>query len=79
MINRSIEDELKGFVEYEEILENIPKELNGHFYEPITKIMEDEARHAVIFRHMGLELGCPEPKLVQKLEDLLKVAESDTE
>jgi len=78
-VNKAIEDELKGFVEYEEILQIIPKELNGHFYDPITKIMEDEATHAVMLRRMGLELGCPEPKLVQKLEDLLKVAESDIE
>lgn len=74
-INRAIEDELKGFIEYEEILENIPKELNSHFYDLITKIMEDEASHVVLLRKMGIELGCPEPKMVQKLEDLLKVAE----
>ncbi len=74
-INRAIEDELKGFIEYEEILESIPKELNSHFYDPITKIMEDEASHAVSLRRMSIELGCPEPKMVQKLEDLLKIAE----
>lgn len=79
MINKAIEDELVGFVEYEEILESIPKELNGDFYGPIAKIMEDEATHAVMFRRMGLELGCSEPKLTQKLEKLLKIAGSDTE
>lgn len=76
-INRAIEDELKGFIEYEELLENIPKELNSEFYDPIVKIMEDEASHAIILRKIGIELGCSEPRMIQKLEDLLKVAESE--
>lgn len=74
-INKAIEDELKGFIEYGELLESIPKELDSKNYDIITKIMEDEAGHAVLLKRMGLELDCPKPKLVQKLEELLKAAE----
>lgn len=78
-INYFIEDELKAVIEYEEFLESIPKELDKRYSDIITKIMEDEANHAISFIRMRIELGCPESKLTKELEHLLKVIESETE
>lgn len=72
-LNEYVEEELKTVFEYEELLEDvgIPEECKSL----IQEIMEQEAAHAIKFRRIGIKLGCPEPKLVQQLEDLLKSIE----
>lgn len=72
-LNGYVEEELKTVFEYEELLEDmsIPEECKSL----IQEIMEQEAAHAVKFRRIGIKLGCPEPKLVQQLENLLKSIE----
>lgn len=74
MLNAAIEEELTTVFTYDEMLEVMPEEHVKH-RDMIVKIMKEEAKHAICFRRIALEMGCSEPEVWQKIEKMLGVME----
>lgn len=74
ILESKFDEELKGALEYDEIIEKIPKDKDKARKE-LKKNMTDQLGHALKIRMVMEDLGYPEPKNWQKLEDILKIEE----
>lgn len=74
ILESKFDEELKGALGYDEIIEKIPKDKEKARKE-LKENMTDQLGHAIKIRMVMEELGYPEPKNWQKLEDILKIEE----
>lgn len=74
VLERKFDEEMKGALEYDEIIEKVPID-KEKVRKELKHNMLDQLGHAIKIRVMMSELGYPEPKNWQKLEDILKIAE----
>lgn len=74
VLEKKFDDELKGALEYDEIIENIPKEHLAHI-KTLKENMITQLGHAADIRIIMLDMGYSEPKNWQKLEDIMKTEE----
>lgn len=78
VLESKFDEELKGALEYDEIIEKVPKE-KSEIRKYLKHIMIDQLGHAAKLRYVMGELGYPEPKNWQRLEDMMKIEEDRTE
>lgn len=74
ILESKFDEEIKGALEYDEIIEKVPKDKNKTRKE-LKEIMADQLGHALKIRMIMSDFGYPEPKNWQKLEDILKIEE----
>ncbi len=74
ILESKFDEEIKGALEYDEIIEKVPKDKDKTRKE-LKEIMADQLGHALKIRIVMADLGYPEPKNWQKLEDILKIEE----
>lgn len=74
ILERMFDDEIKGALEYDEIIEKMPKE-HMHHRKTLKEHMITQLGHAADIRVIMMEMGYHEPKNWQKLEDIMKIEE----
>ena len=78
MLQRQVEDEFKGVLIYDEIIEEMVrkkdaiKDADKHI-ETLRGIQKQQAIHCLELVNMIIDLGFKEPAIVQKLEDYFKI------
>ncbi len=74
ILENKFDEELKGALEYDEIIEKVPENKQNARKE-LKENMTDQLGHAIKIRMVMADLGYPEPKNWQRLEDILKIEE----
>lgn len=74
ILDKQVEDEFRGVLEYDELIEKMPKEHIKHV-ETLRNIQKQQAIHVLELTNMAIDMGFPEPKIIQKLEDFFKIKE----
>lgn len=74
ILESKFDEEIKGALEYDEIIEKIPKD-HDKVRKDLKENMTDQLGHAIKIRVAMADLGYPEPKNWQRLEDILKIEE----
>ena len=78
MMHKQVEDEFKGVLMYDEIIEEFVrkkdtiKDSDKHI-ETLRGIQKQQAIHCLELVNMIIDLGFKEPAIVQKLEDYFKI------
>lgn len=74
MMHKQVEDEFKGVLKYDELIEKMPKEHTKHIV-ILRNIQKDQAVHTLELVNMAMDMGFREPPIVQQLEDFFKIKE----
>lgn len=72
MLDKQVEHEFKGVLEYDELIEKMPKEHTKHI-ETLRRIQKEQSVHTLELVSMVMDMGMKEPKIIQRLEDFIKV------
>lgn len=73
-LNKQITDEFKGVLEYDGLIEAMPKEHIKHV-ETLRRIQKEQATHLLELVNIAIDMGFPEPKIIQQLEEFFKIKE----
>ena len=73
-LNKQVTDEFKGVLEYDELIEAMPKEHIKHV-ETLRRIQKEQSIHLLELVNMSIDMGFPEPKIIQQLEEFFKTKE----
>lgn len=73
-LNKQVEDEFKAVLEYDELIEKMPKEHTKHI-ETLRNIQKQQAVHVLELTNMVMEMGFKEPSVIHQLEEFFKIKE----
>lgn len=73
-LNKQITDEFKGVLEYDGLIEAMPKE-HIKYVETLRRIQKEQATHLLELVNIAIDMGFPEPKIIQQLEEFFKIKE----
>ena len=80
MLDRQVTDEFKGVLTYDEIIEELSKnretikDADNHI-SALREIQKTQSIHCLILVNMMMDMGLPEPKIIQELENFIKIKE----
>ncbi len=71
MLDKQVEHEFAGVLEYDEIIEKMPKEHTQHV-DMLRQIQKEQSIHMLELVNMIMDMGFKEPKIIQELEEFVK-------